>query len=477
MEKSNLSRRGFLTRALGGLVAAGLPVWYAREVLAQQPGQAPRRIGPSDRIVMAAIGTGSDRFKHADLRPTRGERGVYIMNEAMRQSGVQMMATCDVDRVNAEFAAQLVRNAPQGGSRDCQVLTDFRRLLENRNLDAVTIGTPDHWHALIAVAAMKAGKDVYCEKPLTLTLNEGKILVRVAQRTGRILQTGSQQRSDARFRLACELIRNGRLGPVRRVTTIIRGNPTGGPFSREQVPEELDYDFWLGRTPEVPFCKQRTHYDFRWWYDYSGGKLTDWGAHFNDTVQCALGMDESGPVSVSGRGTAPVTDPMSFNTHPTFAIHYTYATGAQLICRNDLPDGFPVRSAPVPAIDNGILFEGDDGKWLFVNRNLMTASDGDHATSRLITEPLPAGAQRLAVSTNHMGNFIDCVRARQQPIAAVDIGHRSASVCHLGNIALRFFPGQTLHWSPQDQQFTGANADEANRHLDRPYRDPWRLEA
>src|SRR5436190_22368129 len=197
MHKDNLSRRGFMARSLGGLVAAGLPVWYAREIVAaQDQAQPQRRIGANDRIVMAAIGTGTDRLRTANKQPSHGERGHGIMREAMGQPGVQMIAVCDVDRPNAEYAANAVKNAQQGGSRDCRVLGDFREVLQNRDIDAVTIGTPDHWHALIAVAAMKAGKDVYCEKPLTLCLNEGKIMAQVSRQTGKILQTGSQQRSD-----------------------------------------------------------------------------------------------------------------------------------------------------------------------------------------------------------------------------------------------------------------------------------------
>ena len=255
---------------------------------------------------MGAIGTGTNRFARTGANPPalRGERGVAIMNDAMRQTGVHMVAVCDVDRPNAEFAANIVRTAAQGGSRECAIFGDFRELLARRDIDAVTIGTPDHWHALIAIAAMKAGKHVYCEKPLTLTLEEGKTLARVARETGKTLQTGSQQRSDpsGRFRLACELVRNGRIGRVQRVTTLIGANP-----GRRAVPggsrcrKASNWDFWLGPTPQVDFVKNRCHYEFRWWYEYSGGKMTDWGAHHNDIAQWGLGMDESGPVLGSGR--------------------------------------------------------------------------------------------------------------------------------------------------------------------------------
>jgi predicted dehydrogenase len=475
LQRGNLSRRGFMARSLGALTVAGLPLWFARETVdAQEQKRKKNRPAANDRLVMAAIGTGSNRFREASLRPTRGERGVHIMQDAMRQPGVQMIAVCDVDRPNAEFAANIVRTAEQGGSRECRVFEDYRELLQNRDIQAVTIGTPDHWHAAVAIAAMRAGKDVYCEKPLTLTLEEGKAMVRVARETNKIVQTGSQQRSDGRFRLACELVRNGRIGPVRQVTTLIGTNPRGGPFPTEAPPEGLNWDFWLGPTPRVDFVKQRCHYEFRWWYEYSGGKMTDWGAHHNDIAQWGLGMDESGPVAVQGSGAAPAMG-NSYNCHPTFEVTFTYANGGsegpRVVCRHGPPDNFPARSGNRPH-DNGILFEGEGGKWIFVNRGTIMASE-----QRLIDEPLPQSATRLPVSTNHMGNFMECLRSRQQPICHVGVGHRSVSVCHLGNIAIRFFPNQRLQWDPRAERFTGDRAEEANRHLSRPYRAPYRLEA
>src|SRR5439155_16683729 len=254
--------------------------------------------------------------------------------------------------------------------------------LRNRDIQAVTIGTPDHWHALVAIAAMRAGKDVYCEKPLTLTLDEGKALVRTARETNRILQTGSQQRSDARFRLACELVRNNRIGTVRRVSTFIGDNPRGGPFMVERPPEGLNWDFWLGPTPRVEYVKQRCHYEFRWWYDYSGGKMTDWGAHHNDIAQWALGMDDSGPIAVYGSGEAPDRRPNCYNCHPTFEAVYTYgngrdgAAGTQLVCRPQPADnwvGRDLREGRGGRVDNGVLFEGEDNKWIFVSRSMIRA--------------------------------------------------------------------------------------------------------
>jgi predicted dehydrogenase len=470
MNQGNLSRRGFLARTLTGLtVGMGLPMWYARETIAdaQEKKATP---GPNDRIVMGAIGTGTNRFRVQNAAALRGERGVAIMNDARRLPGTQYIAVADVDAVNRDFAANIA------GS-NCRKFEDFRQLLALPEIDAVTIGTPDHWHALVAIAALKAGKHVYCEKPLTLTLDEGKAVVRAQRQSGKVFQTGSQQRSDARFRLACEMVRNGRIGRVRQITTLIGENPVGGPFMVEQPPEGLNWNFWQGPTQEQPFVKERCHYEFRWWYEYSGGKMTDWGAHHNDIAQWALGMDNSGPIAVTGNGTLPATDNRSYNCHPRFEVTYIYgngpngAEGTRLVCRS----GPPANGWNHP--NNGVLFEGEDNKWIWVDRGRINANDGDARTSRLLNDPLGASATRLEVSDNHMANFLNCCRSGGLPICNVNVGYRSVSVCHLGNIATRFFPGQQLHWSPREERFTGQRADEANRHLSRPYRGPWRLEA
>ena len=199
---------------------------------------------------------------------------------------------CDLDNNHRKKGADKV-------GKDCRQYKDFRELLATEHLDAVTIGTVDHWHALTSIAAMKAGCDVYCEKPLSLTIEEGQAMVKAARKYDRVFQTGSQQRSDPRYRMACELVRNGRFGKIHTVEARIGDNPIGGPFPTAPVPQGLDWDFWKGPTPDVPYVKERCHYEFRWWYDYSGGKLTDWGAHHNDIAQWGLGKDGSGPVSVT----------------------------------------------------------------------------------------------------------------------------------------------------------------------------------
>src|SRR5262249_36813423 len=234
-------------------------------------------------------------------------------------------------RAPAQAGQDPQKASPQlkkGPPPDIKTYTDFRELLDRKDINAVTIAVPDHWHALIAIDALRKGKDVYCEKPLTLTIAEGKALVKVAQQTGRVFQVGSQQRSDSRFRLACELVRNGRIGKVQRVETRIGGNPTSPPLPKVDPPKELDWDFWLGPTPKVDYVElvqgnhtyTRCHYEFRWWYDYSGGKMTDWGAHHNDIAQWGLGTDDGGPVAAEGEGKEPPREPNRYNCHPTFKV-------------------------------------------------------------------------------------------------------------------------------------------------------------
>jgi predicted dehydrogenase len=428
-----------MDRSLSTLtIGAGLPLWYAREVLADQEEKAGANAkaakgGPNDQIVMGAIGVGG--------------QGTGIMKWAMKKPGVKVVAVCDVDANHRKEAAKVV-------GKDCHEYADFREMLAKENLDAVTIGTVDHWHALTSIAAMKHGCDVYCEKPLSLTIEEGQAMVKAARKYDRVFQTGSQQRSDARYRLACELVRNGRIGRVHTVEARIGDNPRGGPFAESPVTEGLDWNFWKGSTADVPYVKERCHYEFRWWYEYSGGKMTDWGAHHNDIAQWGLGMDQSGPVFVTASGTKPSEKPNCYNCHPHFAVSYMYGNGARLVTTSDG--------------ENGNRFIGDRG-WIFVNRERIEASD-----PKLLEEPLPNGAERLYVSNDHMGNFIDGIRTRKRCICDVEIGFRSVTVCHIGVIALRL--GIPLNWVPSAQQFVGPHAEKGNAMISREMRSPWKLE-
>lgn len=467
MQRGNISRRGFMGRSLLTLGAMGLPAWYAKEALASESGSAPS----PDAIRFGAIGIGSKQ-----------SRGLAIYNDARTQAvaPVRYVAACDVDGRHLDRALGIMK----GHGFDAEGHDDYRALLARSDIDAVTIAVPDQWHALAAIEAMRQGKDVYCEKPLSLTIEDALAMVAVAHKTGRVLATGSQQRSDARFRLACELVRNGRIGKVRLIEARINSNPTSGVIPAKAVPREFNYDMWLGPCPDAEYVEDehhgRCHYEFRWWYEYSGGKMTDWGAHHIDIAQWALGKDGTGPVEVEVlSSTPPSTAPNSYNVHPDFQVRYTYPEGTQLIALSKggsgplalvTKDGVaPKNSKGVDAQlgpdDNGVLFIGEAGT-IFVNRGVILASD-----ARLLNEPLPPSATRLEVSTNHMGNFIECIRSRKKPICTVEVGASSAIVCHIGVIATRL--GKKLKWDPAKHQF---DDEAANGMISRPARMPWKLE-
>ncbi|MCL6520588.1 MAG: Gfo/Idh/MocA family oxidoreductase [Armatimonadetes bacterium] len=439
--KEDLSRREFLAKSVTGLAVAGIPAWFAKEVEASNKealAAETRRIAKNDTIQFGVIGTGGSKGGY--------RMGLHNARAAANRNGCKIVAACDVD-------AQHLKEACEEFGPDCKGYRDFREVLARKDIDAVIIGTPDHWHAYMCIAAMKAGKHVYCEKPLTLTIDEGKKLVKVWRETKRIFQTGSQQRSDAKFRLACELVRNGRIGRIKWVETHLPTGPRGGPFEVRPVPEDLDWDMWLGPAFKADYVPERTHGTFRWWMEYSGGMLTDWGAHHNDIAQWGLGTERSGPIQVQGSAEAPNPCPNCYNTFPAFDVTFIYPGGIRLRCTNQG--------------ENGVHFQGEEG-WIFVSRSKIEASD-----PRLLEDPLPANAVRLYESNDHMGNFIECIRdGKRQPICDAEIGHRSVTVCHLANISLRL-GGRKLDWDPRKEEFV--NDDEANLFLSRPGRKPWRI--
>jgi predicted dehydrogenase len=436
---STTSRRKFLTTSLASLAAAGLPSLFSQRAAALKGGSAPvaRPHGPNDQINVGIIGLGGSRGGNRE--------GLAVAVTIANIPGCKIVAACDVDAVHLNEGLQYF------GS-ECNGYKDFRELLAREDIDAVAVATPDHWHAPISIAAMHAGKDVYCEKPLTLAIEEGRNIVQVAQKTKRVFQVGSQQRSSEIFQLACELVRNGRLGKLKRVETHLPLGKTGGPFEVKPVPTDFDWDMWLGPARFTEYIPERTHGTFRWWLEYSGGMMTDWGAHHNDIAQWALGTDNSGPVSVEAVGKGVNPEKNSYSTFSEFSVTYTYADGTPLICTNKG--------------ENGVLFDGEDG-WIFVSRTRINASDG-----RLISDPLPSNAVELFNPGSHTGNFIDCVRSRKRCICDAEIGHRSATVCHLGNISLRL-GGRKLHWDPVRERFVGDQ--EADMFLSRSMRQPWSI--
>ncbi len=369
-----------------------------------------------------------------------------------------ILAVCDVDDNHAEAAAQ---QFTKDGRRPTKY-RDFRKVMERGDIHVIVQGTPDHWHTLVNLAAANAKKDVYGEKPLTYSIEEGQRLVKAVRKQGVILQTGTQQRSDHKFHLACELVRNGRIGQLKQVSVFVPAGLRAGPFSPQTAPPELNWDFWLGPAPRVDYLKERCHANFRWWFDYAGGPVTDWGAHHNDIARWAIGLD--GPSEIEARALVePI--PGGYTTPPEFEATLRWANGVTQVVRTTLDDS-PYGAVLRPTGQrNGIKFEGTNG-WIWVNRSDLSAS-----TESLIETPLPESALRLPTSRDHMGNFFECVRSRKDPIAPVEAGHRSASVGHLIVIALR--TGLKLHFDPVKEKFVGTNAKVGNAHLAREMRKPY----
>ena len=415
---SHTNRRNFLKATAASAIAAPYII----------PSTA---FGANERILTGHIGLGGQG---------RGNLRAFSNNA---------VALADVDSTHL---ANSIAEAKKRG-RDCEGFGDYRKMLERKDIDAVVISTPDHWHALATIHACQAGKDVYCEKPLSLTVVEGRQMVEAARKNKRIVQTGSQQRSADNFRYGCELVRNGRIGKVHTVLVgIARANHPGEPGPDSAPPAELDYNFWLGPAKVRPYNKKRIHYNFRFFWDYSGGQMTNWGAHHIDIAHWGLGMDDSGPLEVEG--TAEFNPKGWHEVTEKCRIDYKYAGGITLTVGQEQSD-----------IPMGTTFIGDKGK-IHVNRGVLKSEPGD-----IIKQPIGDDEVKLYKSNNHHQNFLECVKSRELPICDVEIGHRTATACHLGNIAVRL--GQKVQWDPKKEQVVGN--DDVAAMLERPYRSPWTL--
>jgi predicted dehydrogenase len=423
-----LDRRDFLrTAGLGAaatLTVPGLRAWA--------------KAAPSERIRLGFIGV-------------KGQ-GIGDLKGFLKQPACQVVAVCDVDTKVLAAAKALAEKETQGS---IQTFADYRKLLDSKDIDAVVIATPDHWHALPTIHACMAGKDVYCEKPLSLTVAEGQAMLKAARKYSRVVQTGSQQRSEYKgfFKIAVDLVRAGKLGKLTSIKAgIARVNFTDRAVAGAKdgpPPAELDYETWLGPAPTRPYNPNRVHYLFRFFWDYSGGQMTNWGAHNLDIAQWGLGMDESGPVEISAKAT--------FNAQGLYEVPekqhmtYKYANGLTVLCGQEYK--------------MGCTFEGEKGT-IYADRNKLEVKP-----ESLLKDIDREDYAKKYRGGNHMANWLECIKSRATPNADVAIGHRTATVCHLGNIAVR--TGRTIRWDPASEQIVG-DADAAAM-LSRTYRKPWEM--
>lgn len=428
---SRLSRRSFMRDSAASGLILGLSAASYRALTAAE--------SPSERVRVGMIGVGNQGGPKNNMK--------YFLRN--------IVALCDLDKKHlAESEAFLKKEA----NLPAATTDDYRRLLDSKEIDAVVVTVPDQWHAIMTTEACKAGKDVYCEKPLTLVISEGKPMIEAARKHKRVVQTGTMQRSGAEFKLAVELVRKGLVGQVKAVNVTLPSPNwvarAGKPVPDGPPPEGFDYDRWLGPAPMRPYNKNHVHYLFRFYWDYSGGQQTNFGAHHLDTAQWGLGMDESGPVAVEG--TAKFHPEKWYETPDTTEIRYTYANGVVMTCRQKLNTKNP---------DQGTEFIGDKGS-LFVYRGGIVANPGELLKG--IDMPKITSSQ---ANFAHVKDFFDCVKSRKAPCADVAIGHRSATVCHLGNIAVRL--GRPVRWDPLSEAIIGDN--EAAKWLTKEYRKPYSL--
>ncbi len=447
------TRRQFLHSTTAAVGAFGVPTIIPASALGRDD-----KPPPSKRITVGVIGTGN--MGMGDIRGFLGD------NRA------QVVAVCDVNKespgywggaiAGREPAKRLIEDAyaadkKSGTYKGCDTYVDFRELIDRKDIDVVVVSTPDHWHAIPVITAAKAGKDIYCQKPLSLTIAEGRAMSDAVRKNKRVFQTGSQQRSDKNFRRACELVRNGRIG---KVTTVKVGLPGGRPdFAKtgdhkkpEPVPKGFEYDLWLGPAPEAAYAPARCHVNFRWIYDYSGGQVTDWGGHHPDCAQWGLGTEHTGPVEIrNAKATFPPDD--LWNTATEYYFEAIYADGVKMIISNKEK--------------MGVRWEGSEG-WVSADRGKHDASDKSILDSVIGPDEI-----HLYESNNHYRNFLDCVISRKGPIAPVETAHRSITICHLGNIAMRL-GREKLKWDPAKEQII--DDAEASKMLSRPYRGQWKLE-
>jgi predicted dehydrogenase len=450
-------RRDFLKKTLGA-GAAGTALLATRQGSAGTAASAQKVIGANGRIRVALIGAGG-----------QGRADLLTM---LRTGKVDCVAIADVDDTQAEAAVQAVEQ--EGAARPDLVVRDYRRVLERPDIDAVIVGTPDHWHALVTIDACLAGKDVYCEKPLATSIAEGRAMVNAARKTNRIVQVGTQQRSTSHFDEAVSFLRSGQLGKIRTVTVwaYLDWKAEIPPLPDEPAPLTVDYDMWLGPAPKRPFNRNRFHFTFRWYWDYSGGLMTDWGAHWLDVANWGMQLPDgsvqvpSEVMSIGGKlgypkdaMETPDTQQVLFKCGD-YSIIWQHALG--------------IGRGP-EAREHGAAFHGNNGVlvldrngWEVVPETMFLSGPRSYRMTGVPKQPRGRGPDGL---DGHVQNFLDCLRSRKRPVADVETGHQSVSVCHLANIAYR--TGRIVKWDPASEQVIGD--PEAQKLVSREYRSPWKL--
>lgn len=430
------TRRHFIRRtAAFGVSSAAVPLLVPSRVLG--------RYAPSNQITVACIGM--------------GWMGPSNCRDFLHQKDCRVVAVCDVDQQHLKRAKRQVDS--HYNNHDCAAYTEFEKIMERTDIDAVMLALPDHWHAIPAIAAARSGKDIYGEKPLAHTLREGRAICNAVRRYGRVWQTGSWQRSHGNFRQACQAVRNGRIGRVRRIVVSL---PDGlgkiADATHVTAPDHLNYDRWLGPAPWAPYAKDRVHVTWRWDLDYGGGQLMDWVGHHLDIAHWGMDWDKTGPCEVTGTGDFP--NASLWNAPTRYRINAKYAGDVEMVISGGHDD------IPYHAQGGGSTrWIGDDG-WIWCTRGGLEASD-----PAVLLERFGDGEVQLPQSPGHIREFLNCVKTRGTTLTHVESAHRSASVGQLGLIAMQL--GRKLRWNPEEEYVE--NDDTANRMLGKAYRAPWML--
>ena len=438
LPESKLTRRRFLS-------VTGLALATPTIISSRAWGQGDK-VAPSNRITMGIVGA--------------GWQGTNNMNAFLGLKACQVVAICDLDRDHLTSAQAAVNKHYQ--NTDCKVYSDYREMLARKEIDTVMIATPDHWHELTAVEAAQNKKDIYGEKPLGKTIAEQQAMVKAVQQNNRIWQTGSWQRSERHFHYACEIVRNGLIGKLKRVEVGLPAGHSDFANTKDKMtvtppPAQLDYNFWIGPSQMMPYIEARLHKNWRWNYNTGGGQLLDWVGHHCDIAHWGMGFDNGGPVEVEGQGEFPPKDAV-WNTCTKYRINLKYPNDIEMVMAGGHSD-----------IKGGTKWIGSDG-WVWVDRgNAFESSNPEWGNARRLPEDLRK--VKLYESSNHYGNFLECVKSRKPTITPIETAHHSAVPGHLGLIAMEL--GRKIKWDAKKEVIVGDA--EASKLLTRPFREPWKL--